>query len=694
MEQAAAERSAGNVQLSIDLFAGLRDRAGSPEDRARAAGELGASLLQARRHKEARDALLQAHASTRGTDRGRHAIDLGNLAVHERRLDDARVHYQEATELLAGSTDALAVALNLARIDAESARAERLRALAPRIDAIGDMRAQARLLLNLGEQARKLGEEGTALAHASLDKARQLAGRTGERRLEAEALDTLAQLYEERGRASDAQRLTLRALEIAAADELADLRFALDWRLARLHAAAGDEGRSLAAYQRAVDQLETIRPDIPIDYDDGRSSFRATFEPLYLGLADQLLRKASKAGPEERASILRRARDLAELLKQAEMQDYLGDRCEVEAIHRGARPGVHAGTAILYPIILADRTELLLETEGGIEWRTAAVRMGLMRQTARSLAAALRAGRGDFLRPAQELYGWLVRPFEDALRMHAIETVVLVPDSALRLVPLGALHDGERFVVEKLATATVTGLTMTNADPPRAGAMRSLVAGLAEPGPVVDRLPPDLVASILGTEAARSATNLRERLALPGVKEEVSALGKLLPGSTLVDGDFTVGAFEREVQSGDYRVVHIASHGVFGSTAEASYILAYDDLLTMNGLQALLRSERFRRNPIEILSLSACETAEGNDRSPLGISGAAMKARAKAVIGTLWPVEDQAARLVMEGFYTTLAGTRSNKAHALRAAQLELLHRREYSHPFFWAPFILIGNWL
>ena len=145
---------------------------------------------------------------------------------------------------------------------------------------------------------------------------------------------------------------------------------------------------------------------------------------------------------------------------------------------------------------------------------------------------------------------------------------------------------------------------------------------------------------------------------------------------------------------GAYRVVHVASHGVFGGTADSSYVLAYDDLLTLDGLESLLKSDKFRRNPIELLSLSACQTAEGDDRSPLGIAGAAIKARARSVVATLWGVEDNSARMAMETFYRGLLVDRMSKAQALRQSQIELLRSDDYKHPFFWAPFVLIGNWL
>jgi CHAT domain-containing protein len=298
--------------------------------------------------------------------------------------------------------------------------------------------------------------------------------------------------------------------------------------------------------------------------------------------------------------------------------------------------------------------------------------------------------------PAQALYRWLLAPFEERLR--AVDTLIAVPEGALRLVPMGALHDGKRFVIERFAVGTVTGRTMTNMSAPATGTGQALVAGMSVPGPVVDKLSASTVASILGTRSAgatsRVADDLREALALPGVKAEVKAIADIAHGREMLDEAFTAEAFQSAARSGDYRIVHIASHGVFGGSADESYIMAFDQVLSMRDLQSLLRDERFRRHPIELLSLSACQSAEGDDRSPLGISGAAVKARAKSVLGTLWPVEDEAARTVMERFYRNLSVEGTQKVKALQSAQAETMRDPRFAHPFFWAPFVLIGNWL
>jgi len=186
---------------------------------------------------------------------------------------------------------------------------------------------------------------------------------------------------------------------------------------------------------------------------------------------------------------------------------------------------------------------------------------------------------------------------------------------------------------------------------------------------------------------------MQASLALPGVADEIRALESMMPGTSIVNEAFTLERFRDEAQTGTYRILHIASHGVFGGSAKSSFIMTYDDLLTIEGLQSLLSSDRVQGNPIEVLTLSACETAEGDDRSPLGIAGAAIKAKARSVVGTLWPVADEAARIVMPAFYGRFVNDRLSKTEAIRQAQLELLRTEKYAHPFFWAPFLLIGNW-
>lgn len=741
LAEGIAQRERGQLTRSIATLQAARDAARSDVERARANAALGASLSQARRFAPALEALEQARAGLAGLERASVLLDLGNLATLRSQPTDARRHYDEALRLSGGDPSIrIAAGLNLARLAEPGARLPMLAALAQDLQSMTASRPKARGQLGLGQQAMQLGEAGTALAHGALDASRGWATDRGDFRLQAEALDALAQLYERRQRHAEALGLTRQGL--AAAARLPDgaageLPILLEWRQARLAQALGRPGEALAAYQRAVRHIEALRQDIPIDDDTGASTFRSTLEPIYLGLVEALLTASDSAPAAQRESHWRQVIETVELIRQTELQDYLGDRCDVDAVKGGSSTLIPSGTAVLYPIVLADRLELLVETGAGISRHRSSVPASTVRAAATTFAAQLRSGRPGYLGEAGRLYDWVFRPLEAVFAQQAIDTLVVVPDGALRLVAMGAFHDGSRYAIEKFAITTATGLSMTNTGAPTRGRGRGvLVAGLSTPGPVVDRLSRETVTRLLGPQAAAAVDAqtvvaariaaptgvaaaspsapasapaaldavaadheargraLRSALALPGVDDEVAAIGRITPVTRLVNEDFTAAAFRRATESGDYRIVHVASHGVFGGSAEASYLLSYDELLTLDGLQSLLRSDRFRRNPIELLSLSACETAEGNDRSPLGMSGAAIRARAQAVMGSLWPVSDEAAVKLMASFYDGMLREGRSKAQALRQSQVALLRTRNFGHPFYWAPFILIGNWL
>jgi CHAT domain-containing protein len=138
-------------------------------------------------------------------------------------------------------------------------------------------------------------------------------------------------------------------------------------------------------------------------------------------------------------------------------------------------------------------------------------------------------------------------------------------------------------------------------------------------------------------------------------------------------------------------MIHVASHGFFGDSAHDSFLMAFDDVIRMDDLQRVIADKSTQGGAIELLTLSACETAEGNDRAPLGFAGAAIRARARSVVGTLWAVSDEAAGQFMESFYSDMR--QHGKAEAFAAAQRSLIGSARFSHPFYWAPIVLIGNW-
>ena len=722
LQRAAAYRQRGDDTQAAQLLRQALPQASSAQERQRIAALLGETLLDLRQYDEAARLLNESAQAGSARERAQIIIDLGNLKVRQKHGEEARAHYLQAVELAADAPELRwAAELNLAALEAPADRPAKLRALADKLPSVtGNSALAARLAVSLGAQAAALGTAGQDIALPAYNLARQRAEDARDARRLAEAYDGLGQLYETRQHGAEAMKLTELGIGFAQQDKALDLLVGLEARRGRLLRAGGKLDQARAAYSRSVDYLQQLRHAIPIEYQNGRSSFRDTLEPIYLELADLLLQKGAESVGDEQQQLFRQARDTLETMKRAELDDYLGDRCATSSTQGTILP---PGTAVLYPVLLKDRVDVLLETSAGLRRGSMPIPGNKLRKDASRLARLMRAGEslGDL---PSLLYDIMIRPLEGALTAQKIDTLIVVPDGPLRMIPFGALHDGESYLIEKFAVAVAPGLSMLGggAAAGRSG-FQMLLAGMSEAGNVVNKLTPEILSAISGdAEASTSrslvqkrgirdlASNLaesrsligdtgaRERqlktaLALPGVKDEVAGIGKVAKGQTLLDGDFTMERFRQQVTSGRYRMVHIASHGVFGGSAEGSFVLAYDDLIGLNALQAYLASEALEAAPIELLTLSACQTAEGNDRAPLGIAGAALKARARAALGSLWPVSDEASMNLMNTFYSELSRTDITKAKALQQAQLAVMGNPNFSHPFFWAPFILVGNW-
>ena len=140
--------------------------------------------------------------------------------------------------------------------------------------------------------------------------------------------------------------------------------------------------------------------------------------------------------------------------------------------------------------------------------------------------------------------------------------------------------------------------------------------------------------------------------------------------------------------------MHIATHGQFKNDVSDSFLLTFDDRLTLDRLDEYVGQFRYRDEPLELLTLSACETAAGDDRAALGLAGIAIKAGARSALATLWYINDEASSLLVEKFYEALHDPSVSRATALQRAQLSLLQDRRYRHPGYWSPFLLINNWL
>ena len=673
-------------EATDDLTAALaRARAAGDEAlMAAAGGALGNLAFMSRRTAAAEPLLLDSQARARrlgdAAVAGASANDLGNLyAATGRPQQAARAYADAAGSAEAAGDPALAATAetNAARLALDArdpARAAALlRSATDRLARLEPGYPAALALLAAGTAALAGGQPVPAplasVSRQALEAAEAIGGRLGRAALDSLILGGLGHLHERTGAMEQASRLTQQALSRAQQASAPDLSFRWEWQQARIDRALGREDAALASFRRAVSTLQSVRQDIPIDYRDGKSSFQGTFGPLYAGFADLLLRRARR-DPGQAAALIREARAVLEGQKEAELQDYFRDPCiaNLEARQRGVET-VAPDTAVVYPVILPDRLELLVSV--GEDQRQVIVPITeprLRAEVERFRLLLERRSTNEFLGPAQRLYDLIARPIDAALAGRGVGTLVIVPDGVLRTVPFAALHDGTRFLIERYALATVPGLRLVDPRPLAPGAPRTLALGLSQ--------------SRQGFPA------------LPNVASELDAVRRLQGGTSLLDGAFLRPRFARELRDVDYGVVHIASHGQFGSDPSRTFILAYDGRLDLDDLENDIKLARFRDPGLELLVLSACQTAAGDDRAALGLAGLALKAGARSAVATLWSVSDQASGPLVVDFYRQLQGGTASKARALQAAQRGLLADPLLSHPAYWAPFLLIGNWL
>ena len=509
-------------------------------------------------------------------------------------------------------------------------------------------------------------------ALAALQEAADSAEANGDPRAASYAWGHLGALYETDRRYQDALELTRRAIFKAQQAAAPEALYRWHSQAGRLHHASGRMDEAVAAYRRAVFALQSIRPElVRAAAKASAGSFRETYGAVYFGLVDLLLQRASTLTERTEAeSYLKEARDTVELFKIDEMRDYFRDDCvDAARSHITALETVSKTAAVIYPILLPDRTELLVSLPSGMRRVSVPVTADPLTQEIRVFRKYLeKRTTQEYLPHAQRLYDWLIRPLEPELAGASIDTLVFVPDGPLRTIPMAALHDGKQFLISKYAVATSPGLTLTDPHPLSREKLMVLSGGLSE---AVQGFPP-----------------------LPNVTEELEGIKRLYGGTLLLDKNFLVARVEQELKEQPFSVVHIASHGQFESDVQKSFVLAFDGKLTMDRLDQFVGLFRFRDDPLALLTLSACETAAGDDRAALGLAGVAIKAGARSALATLWFINDQASSGLVAEFYRQLHDTSVSKAGALQRAQLMLLGDPVFYHPAYWAPFMLLNNWL
>ncbi|MEG4631883.1 CHAT domain-containing protein [Microcoleus sp. AR_TQ3_B6] len=503
-------------------------------------------------------------------------------------------------------------------------------------------------------------------------KAIKLARDLGDLRATAYALGNLGEVYEQNQQWLEAQQCTEQALLLSQDVKLnsPDLAYQWQWQLGRIRRDGEEkdiEG-AIAAYTAAFNTLQSIRNDLVPISRDGQFDFRDKIEPVYRELVDLLLQE-NKPSPGN----LKQARNVIEALQVAELDNFFREACiQPQEVNID---NIDKESAVIYPIILKNSLEVIIKLPGLEELKH--YRTKIDSKIVKDALIKLREQIVDTDKPQiqtlnkslENIYSWLLRSARTDLDKNNVKTLVFVLDGELRNIPMAALYDGSRYLIESYSLVLEPGLKLIDARKFKLENIKILMAGISE---------------------------ARQNFpALPNVKIELKEIQSQGPSILLLNSEFIDSSLRAKINLNESRIVHLATHGNFSSNAEDTFIINWDKRININELNQLLKSRNEKQyKPIELLVLSACQTVAGDNRATLGLAGVAVRAGARSTLASLWNIPDDSTSVLMKQFYQELLTNKQTKAEALRQAQLFLLKNPKYNSPKTWSPYILVGNWL
>jgi CHAT domain-containing protein len=571
---------------------------------------------------------------------------------------------------------------------------------------IKDRRGEGSALGNLGTAYGSLGKYDKTIEFQLqyLAIAREIKNRDGE----GTALHNLAVAYRKLNRHREAMISGQQALAIAR--EIGDRR-GEGLALANLGVVLSRAKRpelAILFYKQSINVREAIRKDISKLDKDIQKSYLATVEKTYRNLADLLLKQDR----------ILEALQVLDLLKVQELEDYFknikgSDRSaqgvrllepertlggQLSALSFENSPEINSqladkiqqlpkleinkvpdylqqipqGTALLYPLILSDRLEIILFAPNTIPIsRTVKITQKELETLVTDFKATLLdKGSEDYKEPATQLYKLLIKPIETELTQAKATTILYAPDGILRYIPIAALYDGKQWLAEKYRINNLIAYSLFD-----------FATNL--------KIQPNILAGAFGGKKGEKKFG---QTGLPATLTEVQAIANSFPNSvTLTEDGFSRQAIESKFKN--HNILHLATHAEFNTGAPDNSFIIFG-----NGDKIRLGEIADWQIPnIDLIILSACQTGVGklgDGVEILGFGYQVQKAGAKNAIASLWSVNDEGTQALMEAFYNELKKGDVTSTEALHRAQVALIKSPKYNHPNYWSAFFAIGNGL
>ncbi|MEO1295042.1 MAG: CHAT domain-containing protein [Cyanobacteria bacterium J06636_16] len=546
-------------------------------------------------------------------------------------------------------------------------------------------------LLDMVESWQQLGPNFFTEAVTYAEKALSDAEATDNTRARSQALGALGHLYEVR-EPSRSQTLTETALGLAQSIQAEDIAYRWQWQLGRLYHKQQNDEAAITAYQAAVSTLNTLRQDLLATSPEVQFTFLEEVDQVYRETTRLLLDQ--KGTLEQTQNHLQNALTTMDALQLARLENFLscqlGNNQAVALTHAIAptevpeQGSVDSNAAVIRTILFADRLDLVLAMpeQPLRHYVVSDVSYGSVVEKLERLRAELRepGAAAEVRALSSQLYDWLMAPLIADLRQEtAVDTLVFILAGPLQNVPMNVLYDhqSKQYLIEQYAIALTPGLELLDPRPLERGNLNILAAGVSQ-----------------ALEIKEEEEDFAE---LPNVETELQQIESIWSdGEILLNQAFTQAQLNEKMASNNFAILHIATHGQFSSDPNQTFILTYESLIKGEEFRDLIYTNvDQRRDAIELLVLSACQSAVGDKRAALGLAGIAVGAGARSTLATLWQVSDLSTANLMTQFYQTLANQPElSKAKALQLSQLSLLNQSRFQDPYYWAPFVLVGNWL
>jgi CHAT domain-containing protein/Flp pilus assembly protein TadD len=571
---------------------------------------------------------------------------------------------------------------------------------------IGESSIEARSLNNLGAAYDRLGQYQKAIDFYR--QALEMQEKIGDRQGEAKSLNNLGIVYTNLRQYQRAINLHQQSLAIkkqigdrqGEATSLNNLGFNFNQ--------LGQTEISILFYKQSVNVFESIRQSLKELKEEEQQSFTNTIASSYRNLADLLLKQGR----------IMEALQVLDLLKVQELEDYFKNIKGSDRSAQGVRlleaekaisdkllavnfenskeinsqlankiqqlpkseinkvpdylQKIPQGTALLYPLILGDRLEIILFSPNTIPIsRTVKIPQKELETLVTDFRAGLLdAGSEDVKEPAAQLYQLLIKPIEAELIQAKATTILYAPDGILRYIPIAALYDGKQWLAEKYRINNLIAY--------------SLFDFFAQP-----KNSPKILAGAFGGKAGEKKFG---QTALPATLKEVQAIANSFNNSvTLIEENFSRQAIESQFKN--HSILHLATHAEFniGVPDNSFIIFGNGDKIRLNEITD------WQIPNIDLIVLSACQTGVGklgDGVEILGFGYQVQKAGAKNAIASLWKVDDAGTQALMEAFYGELKKDDVTSTEALHRAQVALIKSPQYNHPNYWSAFFAIGNGL